>query len=313
MSVAGSVTELVAAALAEDLGGGDLTTDATVAADARGRARIIQKQPGVVFGLDAAAEAFRLTRRRRPRQARRRGNVVATRCRARSRWWRPGPRPARRRARRPQPARPPVRDRDADRPLRRGLALGGRAGGRSSTPARRRRCLRALEKAAVRAGGGQNHRMGLYDAILIKENHVAIAGGLAGGGRPRPAPPTPTCPSRSSAAIRPRSRPRSPPAPTASCSTTWTSTGFAPPSPPATRPDVAGDPRGLGRRRSRYRRRDLGDRRRLHLGRRAHALGPSPRPLDAPRGLSRSPTSAAATTAGRRRACRRSAPSGSSR
>jgi nicotinate-nucleotide pyrophosphorylase (carboxylating) len=39
--------------------------------------------------------------------------------------------------------------------------------------------LRALEKAAVRAGGGRNHRMGLYDAILIKENHAAIAGGVA--------------------------------------------------------------------------------------------------------------------------------------
>ena len=39
--------------------------------------------------------------------------------------------------------------------------------------------LRALEKAAVAAGGGSNHRMGLYDAILIKENHIALAGGLA--------------------------------------------------------------------------------------------------------------------------------------
>jgi len=39
--------------------------------------------------------------------------------------------------------------------------------------------LRALEKAAVRAGGGRNHRTGLYDAILIKENHVAAAGGIA--------------------------------------------------------------------------------------------------------------------------------------
>jgi nicotinate-nucleotide pyrophosphorylase (carboxylating) len=39
--------------------------------------------------------------------------------------------------------------------------------------------LRALEKAAVAAGGGQNHRMGLYDAILIKENHVALAGSVA--------------------------------------------------------------------------------------------------------------------------------------
>jgi nicotinate-nucleotide pyrophosphorylase (carboxylating) len=39
--------------------------------------------------------------------------------------------------------------------------------------------LRTLEKAAVAAGGGQNHRMGLYDAILIKENHIALAGNLA--------------------------------------------------------------------------------------------------------------------------------------
>ena len=39
--------------------------------------------------------------------------------------------------------------------------------------------LRALEKAAVLAGGGRNHRMGLYDAILIKENHIALAGSLA--------------------------------------------------------------------------------------------------------------------------------------
>jgi nicotinate-nucleotide pyrophosphorylase (carboxylating) len=38
--------------------------------------------------------------------------------------------------------------------------------------------MRALEKAAVRAGGGVNHRAGLYDAILIKENHVALAGGI---------------------------------------------------------------------------------------------------------------------------------------
>ena len=39
--------------------------------------------------------------------------------------------------------------------------------------------LRALEKAAVAAGGGRNHRMGLHDAVLIKENHIALAGGLA--------------------------------------------------------------------------------------------------------------------------------------
>jgi nicotinate-nucleotide pyrophosphorylase len=50
--------ELVARALAEDLGGGDLTSDAVVPAGAQAKARIVQKRPGVVFGLDLAAEAF---------------------------------------------------------------------------------------------------------------------------------------------------------------------------------------------------------------------------------------------------------------
>jgi nicotinate-nucleotide pyrophosphorylase (carboxylating) len=51
--------ELVARALAEDVGSGDVTSEATVPADARARARIVQKQPGVVFGLAAVAEAMR--------------------------------------------------------------------------------------------------------------------------------------------------------------------------------------------------------------------------------------------------------------
>ena len=56
-----TTAELVARALAEDLGAGDVTTDATVPAEARARARISQKQPGVLFGLEPAAEAFRQT------------------------------------------------------------------------------------------------------------------------------------------------------------------------------------------------------------------------------------------------------------
>ena len=54
-----NLSETVARALAEDLGGGDVTSEATVPEDARGRARIVQKQPGVVFGLAAVAEAMR--------------------------------------------------------------------------------------------------------------------------------------------------------------------------------------------------------------------------------------------------------------
>ena len=53
-----SVRELVARALSEDVGAGDITSRATVPADARGEARIVQKQPGVVFGLWVAAEVF---------------------------------------------------------------------------------------------------------------------------------------------------------------------------------------------------------------------------------------------------------------
>ena len=55
---AAALRELVARALAEDLGAGDLTSQATVPAGARARARISQKAPGAIYGLDAAAEAF---------------------------------------------------------------------------------------------------------------------------------------------------------------------------------------------------------------------------------------------------------------
>jgi nicotinate-nucleotide pyrophosphorylase (carboxylating) len=168
--------QLVARALAEDLGSGDITSSATVAAEARGRARIVQKQPGVVFGLEAAAEAFR--------QA---GAGELRPLAAEGEW------------RDEVPADVAV----VEGPARALLAgertalnllchLSGiatvtaryvdaaRASGaeildtRKTTPG-----LRALEKAAVAAGGGVNHRLGLYDAILIKENHVALAGGLA--------------------------------------------------------------------------------------------------------------------------------------
>ena len=178
MSVDASVTELVTRALAEDLGDGDRTTDAIVPADARARARIVQKEPGVVFGLEAAAEAFRLTGGGDLDMPVAEGTVDATRCRARS------PRSS-------GPARGLLAGERVALNLlghlsgvatltARFVAASRSQGGgavildtRKTTP-----LLRALEKAAVRAGGGRNHRMGLYDAILIKENHVALAGGL---------------------------------------------------------------------------------------------------------------------------------------
>jgi len=177
MKSASEATEaLVARALAEDLGGGDVTSEATVPAGARARARIVQKQPGVVFGLGIATEAMRQCGVEDV------DNLVV------EGQWRDG-----------VPAEVLLASGSA-RPLlaaeRVGLNFLGHLSGvatltarfveavagtgarildtRKTTPG-----LRALEKAAVAAGGGVNHRMGLYDAILIKENHVALAGGVA--------------------------------------------------------------------------------------------------------------------------------------
>ena len=167
--------EVVARALAEDLGPGDVTVEAVVPADAIARARIVQKQPGVLFGLDAAAEAFA--------QA---GSESFTPKAPEGPW------------RDAVPADVAVISGPARALLtaeRTALNLLSRLSGvatltarfveavhgtgavildtRKTTPG-----LRALEKAAVAAGGGHNHRMGLYDAILIKENHATVAGGV---------------------------------------------------------------------------------------------------------------------------------------
>lgn len=164
----------VGRALAEDLGSGDVTTAATVATDARARAVITQKQPGVVYGMAAAELVFRgvepevaLERRAEEGVWRQRGEVLVAEGRASSLL---------------------AAERTA-------LNFLGRLSGvatltarcvaavrgtgvrildtRKTTPG-----LRALEKEAVRAGGGVNHRSGLYDAVLIKENHAALAGGV---------------------------------------------------------------------------------------------------------------------------------------
>jgi nicotinate-nucleotide pyrophosphorylase (carboxylating) len=169
------LAELVAVALAEDVGDGDVTTLATVPAAARATATITQKQPGVIFGLDAAQEAFRQLA----------GDVRFERLTAEGRWREGGPV-----ARITGPARALLTGE------RTALNFLGRLSGVATAAARAARTvegtgatvldtrkttpgLRALEKAAVRAGGASNHRFGLHDAILIKENHIAAAGGIA--------------------------------------------------------------------------------------------------------------------------------------
>jgi nicotinate-nucleotide pyrophosphorylase (carboxylating) len=165
---------VVRAALAEDVGEGDVTTRATVPAGTRARARITQKQAGVVFGLDAAELAFALLD----------PEVGFTRLAAEGEWRDGGP----------------VLEIEGDAAAlltaeRTALNLLQRLSGVATAAARYVRAvegtgarvldtrkttpgLRALEKAAVAAGGATNHRFGLFDAILIKENHAAIAGGV---------------------------------------------------------------------------------------------------------------------------------------
>jgi nicotinate-nucleotide pyrophosphorylase (carboxylating) len=171
-----SLRDLVARALAEDLGPGDVTAEATVPAEARARARIVQKAPGVAFGLAAVAETLRQC-----------GVEYVDDPAVEGQW------------REEVPADVLVASGGARSLLaaeRTALNFLGHLSGiatltsrfveavagtgatildtRKTTPG-----LRSLEKAAVAAGGGRNHRLGLYDAFLIKENHIALAGSLA--------------------------------------------------------------------------------------------------------------------------------------
>jgi nicotinate-nucleotide pyrophosphorylase (carboxylating) len=170
------IEPIVRAALAEDLGrAGDITTDAVVPADARIDAVIAARRPGVLAGLDAALMAFELLD---PSLELQRLVTDGTRIER-----------GQAVARISGSARPVLTaERTALNLLCRtcGVASATRALAdaieghkakivctRKTTPG-----LRILEKEAVRLGGGANHRFGLDDAMLIKDNHVAMAGGV---------------------------------------------------------------------------------------------------------------------------------------
>jgi nicotinate-nucleotide pyrophosphorylase (carboxylating) len=167
--------ELVDRALAEDVGSGDLTTEALVPPDARARARIEQKAAGVIAGMRVAESVFHRVdpglrwHGHAPEGAWREDGLVAE-----------------------------VAGSTASilRGERVALNFLGRLSGVATLTARYVRAvegtgarildtrkttpgMRALEKQAVAAGGGVNHRFGLYDAMLVKENHIAAAGGVA--------------------------------------------------------------------------------------------------------------------------------------
>jgi len=167
--------EIVARALAEDLGDGDVTAEATIPPDARAKALIRQKAPGAVYGIGYAELAF---------------HALDPRLRVRSEtpegvWHGAG--------------NPVLHVHGNARAIlaaeRTALNFLGRLSGIATLTARCVRevegtgariidtrkttpGLRLAEKAAVYFGGGTNHRIGLFDEILIKENHAAAAGGV---------------------------------------------------------------------------------------------------------------------------------------
>ncbi len=170
-----AVDRAIAAALAEDVGDGDLTTEGVVPEELRCRAELLVEEAGVVCGVPLALEVFvaldpgvagsALVEE----GARIDGTTGVARLEGPARAILTGERTA--------------------------LNLLGRLSGvatltaqyvdavagtgatildtRKTTPG-----LRALEKYAVRCGGGTNHRAGLYDAVLLKENHLRLAGGI---------------------------------------------------------------------------------------------------------------------------------------
>jgi nicotinate-nucleotide pyrophosphorylase (carboxylating) len=169
------VGDIVARALAEDVGEGDVTTAATVPPDARARALITQKAPGVIYGIDVALEVFctldpSVIVERRVSEGDWRddgGPVLGLEGSARALLT--GERTALNFLQRLSGV--------ATMAARCVRAVSGTGATildtRKTTPG-----LRALEKAAVAAGGATNYRFGLFDAILIKENHAALAGGV---------------------------------------------------------------------------------------------------------------------------------------
>jgi nicotinate-nucleotide pyrophosphorylase (carboxylating) len=170
------IEEMVSSALSEDIGSGDVTTEALVPPGMRARARIDRKQPGMVYGLEVAQAVFRHLD----------PDVRWDAVEAEAEWRNEAP--------------GTIVHLEGDG---RALLTGERVAlnflshlsgvatltascvdavrdldvtildTRKTLPG-----LRVLEKRAVQAGGGRNHRMGLHDAILVKDNHIALAGGI---------------------------------------------------------------------------------------------------------------------------------------
>ncbi|MEX0993581.1 MAG: carboxylating nicotinate-nucleotide diphosphorylase [Solirubrobacterales bacterium] len=179
--LASEVEELISRALAEDIGPSDLTGDATVEAGTSARALITQKAPGALFGFAVAEATFRrLDPLLEWEPKREEGEWIAdvpevvVELKGDARGLLAGERTALN-----------FLGHLSGVTTATALAVEAVRGTgveildtRKTTPG-----LRVLEKQAVLAGGGRNHRMGLFDAMLVKENHIAIAGGIGAATR----------------------------------------------------------------------------------------------------------------------------------
>ncbi len=214
-----TIDEFIQLALKEDIGPGDITTDNLVAPNTPGRGVIVAKQDLVIAGLAVAEKVFKALE---PTIVFEAGYADGDRVAAGS---------------------TVIRltgslagllkgERTALNFLQRlsGIATQARAyvatvagspvklvDTRKTTPG-----WRVLEKYAVRVGGAHNHRMGLYDGVLIKDNHIAVAGGITAAVAKRARPSPTWSKSRWKPAAWPRSMKPWPPARISSCSTTWT-------------------------------------------------------------------------------------------
>lgn len=170
------IERIVRTALEEDIGLGDVTTEVTVAQDTVARAELVAKENFTLAGLDVAAKVFhildpavRFEKILTDGRSVRKGEVLA---------WLKG-----------QASVLLQGERVALNLLQRmsGIAsltakyVAEVAGTGASIVDTRKTVpgLRALDKYSVRMGGGRNHRIGLFDGVLIKENHIAAAGGIA--------------------------------------------------------------------------------------------------------------------------------------
>lgn len=166
---------LIAAALAEDVGSGDITTEATVPKSKRGRAELIAKEPFIVCGLPIAEKVFKAVDKTITFKALvkdgadvKKGKVIARVS--------------------GHLASILTAERVALNFIQRLSGIATLTGEFAKKTARTKTrildtrkttpCMRILERYAVKVGGGENHRFGLFDAVLIKENHIKAAGSI---------------------------------------------------------------------------------------------------------------------------------------